>query len=306
MKSYKDLLNEASVKSSFLKEISDTERKALQRCILDIYNKVFEVCRSNGLRIMMAEGSCLGAVRHKGFIPWDDDMDVMMPRPDYESFIRLCEKGALGDEYEIRHPQGQKDCSSPFMKVYMRGTLMMGIEGKSNRFPQSVFLDIFPIDGIPSNKSLRRIKGFIANALRLIGNTVMECGKMPDELCEFYQTDNQLYSMVKRRRMIGRVFSFISHQQWVRWYDKWVRNTNMSGLIGIPTARKLYDGETLPTSVYLPPVEGEFECVKVWLPADAHRYLENLYGDYMWIPPVEKRERHFIREMKLPEKYYQD
>lgn len=305
MKSYKDLLNEAAVESSLLKEMSEAERKALQGCIVDIYNRVYSVCVENKIRIMMAEGSCLGAVRHKGFIPWDDDMDVMMPRTDYDRFIELCEGGALGEEFDFRHPQGEKESSSPFMKVYMRDTLITGIGGKNDRFPQCVFLDIFPLEGIPANKIWRKIKGFVANALRLIGNTVMESGKMSDELCEFYQTDKRLYSMMRRRRMVGHLFSFASHRQWVRWYDKWVRCSDMSGLIGIPTARKLYDGETLPATAYLPPIEGEFEGVKVWLPADVHRYLENLYGDYMWIPPVEKRERHFIREMELPKKYYE-
>jgi len=306
MKSYKDLLNEAAHRSPLLKEMDADDMKALKRCILDIYKKVYEVCEGNGLRVILAEGSCLGAVRHKGFIPWDDDLDVMMPRPDLDRFIALCEEGALGDEYPFRHPQGKLESSSPFMKVYMRNTELLGIGGRDNRFPQMVFLDIFPIEGIPSNKLWRQIKGLLANTMRLIGNTVMECGTMTNEMREFYKTDKLLYKMVRKRRMIGRCFSFISHKQWVSWYDKLVRCSDMSGLIGIPTARKLYDGETLPASVYLPPVSGEFEGVKVWLPADTHRYLENLYGNYMWIPPVEKREQHFIREMKIPNKYYQD
>lgn len=304
MKSYKDLLNEVSHKSPLLKELGAEDLKALKLCILDIYNRVYAICEEHGLRVMMAEGSCLGAVRHKGFIPWDDDMDVMMPRPDYERLIELCEQGTLGEEFEFRHPQGKQESSSPFMKIYMKKTVMAGLGGRSTRFPQMVFLDIFPIEGMPSSKLKRRLKGFVANALRLIGNTVMESGKMTEEEKEFYRSDMRLYRMIQMRKIIGRCFSLVSHQRWVRWYDKWVRCTDMSGLIGIPTARKLYDGETLPASVYLPPVEGEFEGVKVWLPQNTHRYLGNLYGDYMWIPPIESRERHFAKEVVLPEKYY--
>ena len=306
MNSYKDLLNEVSHKSPLLKELGEEDMRALKKCILDIYNKVYAICEENGLRVMMAEGSCLGAVRHKGFIPWDDDMDVMMPRPDYERLIDLCEKGALGEAFEFRHPQGEQESSSVFMKVYLKNTTMAGLGGSSKRFPQMVFLDIFPIEGMPTSKLKRRLKGFVANALRLIGNTVMECGKMTEEETEFYRSDKRLYKMVRMRKMIGRCFSFVSHQQWVRWYDSWVRCVDMSGLIGIPTARKLYDGETLPASVYLPPIEGKFEGVNVWLPQDTHRYLENLYGDYMCIPPVEKREKHFTRELVLPDKYYKN
>ena len=196
MKSYKILLNEAFQKNTHIKEMSNSDLKALQRCILDIYKKVYSVCEQNGLCMMMAEGSCLGAVRHKGFIPWDDDMDVMMPRPDYIRFIELCENGALGDEFQFRYPQGEKECSSPFMKVYMRDTLMMGLGGRSKRFPQMVFLDIFPLEGIPSNRLWRKIKGMMANTLRLIGNIVMESGKMSNEKREFYQTDKRLYKRI--------------------------------------------------------------------------------------------------------------
>ena len=306
MKTYKELLNEASYQSDFLRELSERDMKALKKCILDIYIKVYDLCIKNNLRILLAEGSCLGAVRHKGFIPWDDDMDVMMPRADYDKFIKLCENGALGDNFVFRYPHGKQESSSLFLKIYMKDTLITGIEKKDAPFPSKVFLDIFPIEGIPSNKFRRKFKGLVANTLRLIGNTVMENDLMSKELSDFYKTNKQLYLMAKRRRMIGYIFSFISHQRWVRWYDSWVRCDDMSNFIGIPTARKLYDGETLPVSSYLPPVEGEFEGLKVWLPAKTHEYLENLYGDYMQIPPIEKRERHFIREFDLPERYYME
>ena len=87
MKSYKILLNEAFQKNTHIKEMSNSDLKALQRCILDIYKKVYSVCEQNGLCMMMAEGSCLGAVRHKGFIPGRKGMFFTIHESIYAGYI---------------------------------------------------------------------------------------------------------------------------------------------------------------------------------------------------------------------------
>ena len=98
MLAYKNFLNEAAKKYAGLKELTPEESKALKNCLLDIYKHVAHVCMAHNLVIMLGGGSCLGAVRHQGFIPWDDDMDLMMPRTDYEQLIELCEQGKLGNQ----------------------------------------------------------------------------------------------------------------------------------------------------------------------------------------------------------------
>lgn len=117
MKSDSELMNELAHKTNYLHEMTSSESSAMKRALLDIYRDVAKLCEKEGLTLMLSGGSCLGAVRHKGFIPWDDDLDVMMRRDDYERLIRLCKEGRLGDKYEfdliiIRCPEiGGTDCA---------------------------------------------------------------------------------------------------------------------------------------------------------------------------------------------------
>ena len=87
MKSDSELMNELAHKTNYLHEMTSSESSAMKRALLDIYRDVAKLCEKEGLTLMLSGGSCLGAIRHKGFIPWDDDLDVMMRRDDYEKFL---------------------------------------------------------------------------------------------------------------------------------------------------------------------------------------------------------------------------
>ena len=305
MLSYKDRLNNAFRNSDVLKELSPEDSKALKRCLVDIYKTVADVCNKNQLTLMLAGGSCLGAVRHQGFIPWDDDLDLMMPRADYEKLIDLCEQGALGENYFFSYPNKHTDGPTMFLKIYMKGTLMKGVFSSDSPYSKSCFIDIFPIEGMPKSSFMRKIKGFLADSIRLISNTVAESSKMTEEEKKFYGSDKSLLNYMKKRRLIGKIFSFIPHRKWIWWYDCLVKNTSDTELLGIPTGRKRYNGEVLPRSVFLPPTKGTFEGLEVSLPANTDLYLKNLYNNYMEIPPKEKRESHFFSEFNIQKRYYQ-
>lgn len=299
MKSYKMLLNEAAKKSQILKELSPEELVSLNKCLLGILKDIASLCEKNDLTYMLGGGSCLGAIRHQGFIPWDDDLDLLMPRPDYDKFIDLLDKGCMGDRYSYTYPSKHADSPSMFLKVYKKNTVMMGLGGEDSPFPNEVFIDVFPLEGYPKSFFIQRIKGVIANLLRLCANMVAESRPLNVRQKEFYSSDKDLYRMVKARRVVGKALSIIPHKFWVCWFDSLVRNPDMTGMVNIPTGRKLYNGEVFPASLLVNTIRTFFEGVDVPIPQGYDQYLKNLYGDYMIIPPLEERERHFYTSLVL-------
>ena len=304
MKSYKELLNEAAHAAN-LHKLSDVEANAIKKCALEIYDRLDEICKENQLCLMLIGGSCLGAVRHQGFIPWDDDLDVTMPRPDYEKLITLLKEGAMGNDFEFACPASEKDSPILWLKIYKKDTKLIETEGIYPNTPLGCFVDVFPIDGVPTNDRYRRIKGYIANGIRLIANMVVDSKiAVTPFMKKVYALNAPLKRMMFVRRFLGRLFSVVNHKTWTRWYDKFVKNTNMDSFVGIPTGRGLYYGESHPASVFFPPRDGLFEGRIVRLPADTDAYLTRLYHNYMQIPPEEKRESHFIVKLELPEQYF--
>ena len=109
MKTDTQIMNEIAITSGYLKPLSEEDSKAQKRLLLEIYNDVSTLCDQYDLDYMAGGGTCLGAIRHGGFIPWDDDLDIMMPRSSYEQFIKLLATGALGENYEYDTPNAEKD-----------------------------------------------------------------------------------------------------------------------------------------------------------------------------------------------------
>jgi len=305
MKTYKEQLNEV-VNNSNLRPPTEAEADALRACTLEMFDKIAKLCKENKLILLMGGGSALGTVRHQGFIPWDDDMDLMMARPDYEKLLLLLKDGALGNNFEITSPNKKEDSPYTWLKIYQRDTQLIGIEGKYPSYPNGLSIDVFPIDGVPSNSIIRRIKGFFSNGLRLISNMAFDAElTINPVLAQLYNGDKGLKRMIKTRRLLGKIALLImSHRRWVYLFDKFARNDDMSNYVGVPTGRKLYMGESHPSSVFFPPSKGKFEGRDVLLPAQPDVYLSRLYGDYMKIPSEENRESHFIIEVNIPERYY--
>lgn len=301
MKSYKELLNERANKGVALRQLSPEEAQGLKAVLLEIYQDLAKVCKKHELVVMLCGGSCLGAVRHQGFIPWDDDLDMLMPRKDYEYLKQLLLEGVMGEQYEFMFPEKGKDSLCMFMKIYKKGTKCVEIGNEYTDFPKGISVDIFPLDGASDSLLCRKVVGFLANGLRLASNMVYEATYPVSEATKSMRNMHGIGEwMMKIRKAMGKLLSVIPHRQWVNRFEALVANEKDDGLLAIPTGRKLYGGEIFPADVYLPPRAATFEGIEVYIPNQVEKYLINLYGkNYMQLPPVEKRERHFIVEFDL-------
>ena len=128
-----------------MKQLTLEEVKQVELEILLVFDRV---CRENGLKYSMCAGTLLGAVRHQGFIPWDDDIDLCMPRPDYEKLIRLSREGKLFPEYLKLACFEEGTLDSPYMKIMDTRTRIRE-ENYTQQDVKSLWIDVFPVDGLP-------------------------------------------------------------------------------------------------------------------------------------------------------------
>ncbi len=273
--------------------ISGDELKQLQNCFLDIIKDIDEVCKKNNIDYMAAGGTCLGAVRHKGFIPWDDDVDIIMPRKDLKKFLEIFDY-ELGNKYEITSPNSKYPLESLITAVYKRNTLKCSFQAMGTDLPKGIHIDIFPIETVPKNFIIRKIKGTVATALQYISvSTLFKHLTNEDKKDFFYQTSEAKINY-RIRIIVATLFSFFSAEKWARIYDNFVSCKEDTGIWTVPTDIKHYFGHIMPKEVYFPIKRVKFEDIEINIPNDYDQYLKNQYGStYMELPPEEKREKHW-------------
>ena len=288
--------NYASLNSSrsSLYELSNSDIKKLHEVILSIYDDLFDYCEKYSLKLIAGGGTALGAVRHNGFIPWDDDMDLNLVRDDYEEFIKHFDK-ELGSKYDLLAP-GYKNGSACFlMRVYKKNTLLMNMVDETAPYPAGIYIDITPIDFTSNNKMMQRLKGLMADALRFISYSVYWKQYRSKSLEEF-MLHSEGKNYYRLRIAVGTLFSLLKAEKWFKIFDDFIKGKE-SNFVTVAAGRKKYCGEIYPVSVFFPLAQATFENRHIYLYNNIHIYLKKMYGDYMKIPDINDREKHLCLKL---------
>ena len=253
----------------------------VQEILVDMIKWFHRICQENNLRYYCIGGTMLGIVRHKGFIPWDDDIDIGMPREDYEKLCSLA-SGLSNGRYLIEFPEyGNLDFSYLSMKIYDTSTTL--VECSRKNIKRGVFIDVFPLDGIGTDEnSARRNYSPIHRLRRFYSATTCAIS----EKMEWYK---------KIIILLGRLLSplFISERSINNHinrmckklpFDQYEYVGNLLGAWGYKELmlRKYFGNPKIYT----------FENTEVYGVEMYHEYLSKLYGNYMQLPPVEKQVSH--------------
>lgn len=253
----------------------------IQLFSLDILKDVHEFCIANGIRYSLAYGTLLGAIRHKGFIPWDDDIDIIMPRPDYERFCKTynSKKGLF-----IFSPL-KRNCYLNYARVCDLGQTYVHSTPWCKQSPTGLWIDIFPIDAVNQNEEREKELEFLTqlNKKRLVARFPM------DNLKRDMPFKRRIATVVKKM-----LFFWTDVDKIVEEYERYISRFDFqsSKWCGMRSITTYYMRDNYPTSFFDMYVDVDFEGNKFKAIAQYDEYLRIIYGDYMQLPPEEKRIRH--------------
>ena len=255
----------------------------VRRSQMEMLDLLADFCDKHGLTYYLSGGTLLGAVRHRGFIPWDDDIDVNMPRPDADRLIELT-GGVLNDHVEVAAPFGPVPHAVGYLRVYDKRYVLRSASRDGRAFYyMNLFVDIFPIEGLPTD--MKRVRRHYR-----VASTLIYLRKLA-----FFQGVPGKRGLNRTLRLIARPFAKLMG---VDFWNRLLLRTALKyrydacEYVGVVTSNFHTVEEYIRREDYGTPVRVEFEGKQYNAPANAHRYLENLYGDYMQLPPPEKRGQH--------------
>lgn len=259
--------------------------KALQLKEIEMLQSIHEVCEKMGIKYVIMFGTLLGAVRHQGFIPWDDDIDICMTREDYDLFIEKAQE-YLPDNLLIQHYSTEADCPNIYAKVRDNTTTFLHREHIDLDINHGVFIDIFPMERIQSSNQAILIEFYKRQLFTLLNNCydkayIDSIIRIPSK-CIGYFVHYVLDKIVVRP----------SRAAFLRREDLRRKKLHQKGddcMFNTVTPLKR---TTAPYSLFTERALYNLEGKQFYGPKDYHAVLSGLYGDYMQLPPEEKRVTH--------------
>lgn len=267
-------------------ELDQETLRKLQMTELDMLKEVDRICRKYNIKYSLDGGTLLGAIRHDGFIPWDDDADVVMLREEYVKFSKACEKELDFEKFFLQDFRTDVNYRWGYSKMRRNGTIFLRKGQEHGNWNQSVFIDIFVYDQVPDNFILRKLHLFICFCIRK--GLYSEVGKKT-AATEFLRKWYLFINQIPRDVWIN-LLEFIAE----------ITNRNRTELVRhmtYPYRKECRYG--LPRVCFDEYIEKDFEGYQFKIFKNYDLYLKRLYGDYMVLPPIEKRKTHPVSKLKL-------
>lgn len=266
--------------------------RKVQLTQLEIAKEIKRVCEENDIRFFINDGTFLGAVRHGGFIPWDDDMDLGMMRKDYEKFCRIAPE-KLKPEYCLQTWYTEPNYGLPFGKVMKKNTVYLESKKTRRLAENGFYVDIFPFDFVPESKEQR--EKLARNLLQIYRVRLMKCGYKP-----WMENDKIVW-----KKRLGYLYYqgkalFTGKRESAKAYDTLAAAVRESSTVCEQSA--MAEPFCFERAWCEELAEYSFEGVSFPGPKDYDKFLTAMYGDYMQLPPEEEREnRHQIVEIDFGE-----
>lgn len=267
-------------------DITGKEFRRMQLIQIDMLAEFDRVCRANDINYVLFAGSQLGAIRHKGYIPWDDDADIAMLREDYERFKQVADQMDQTVCYFQDHST-DPDYIWGYGKLRRTGTSFIRTGQEHMKGKTGVCVDVFPLDDVPKSVPLQVLQDWDCYCLRKI---------------QWSQVAKVSEKGLKKRWF--QLVSRISPEKAFRGFNRYIKRSSNSTpngvrILAMPATGMFYRHDhpiseryTMPKKWFLEREEYDFEGLRLYGMKYAHDFLEYEYGDYMTLPPENKREPH--------------
>ncbi|MCI8288102.1 MAG: LicD family protein [Lachnospiraceae bacterium] len=267
--------------------ISKEELKQIQIVQQELIQEVVRICKKCRIHFNMVGGTMLGAIRHQGYIPWDDDADIGFLREEYEKFREACRTELNHEKYYMQDLRDTKGYRWGYGKLRRKGTEFIRLNQEFMPYEQGISIDLMPFDNVPDGWISQRLHFFRCFLYRKI--LWSKVGSQSEEKV----WKRMIY---KAMQCMPAEIAINSYQHFINLNRK--RKTHLVRILTFPTPRGVY-GYKREWYTHL----SEYRFENMMLPGaqDYDGYLKVKYGSYRELPPVEKRKTHPISKLKLPE-----
>lgn len=266
-------------------QISADELKQIQQIQLELICEVDRICKKHNICFNMVGGTMLGAIRHKGYIPWDDDADIGFLRSEYEKFREVCKIELDPEKYYMQDLRDTKGYRWGYGKLRRKGTQFIRLGQEFMPYEQGICIDLMPFDNIPDAYISRKIHKFQCFIFRKV----------------FWSVVGSRNEKKKGIRVLYKILSKIPERFIIDRYQKFIdknskKETKQVRILTFPTPKRI-DG--YKREWYEDLRDYKFEDYELPGAKDYDGYLQVKYKSYMELPPIEKRKIHPISKLEL-------